>query len=70
MVEKDNPTKTKSYAFAVRIVKLHQYLNSEKKEFDLSKQVTKEWYVYRSKYLGRVCRSKQERLYSKTIHCP
>ena len=39
MVEKDNPIKTKSYAFAVRIVKLRQYLNSEKKEFDLSKQV-------------------------------
>ena len=31
--------KTKSYAFAVRIVKLYQYLNREKKEFVLSKQL-------------------------------
>lgn len=31
--------KSKSYAFAVRIVKLYQFLNSEKKEFVLSKQL-------------------------------
>jgi four helix bundle protein len=31
--------KTKSYAFAVRIVKLHKFLNGEKKEFILSKQL-------------------------------
>jgi four helix bundle protein len=31
--------KDKSYAFAVRIVKLSQYLHTEKKEFVLSKQV-------------------------------
>lgn len=31
--------KNKSYAFAIRIVKLSQYLQSEKKEFILSKQV-------------------------------
>ena len=29
----------KSYAFAIRIVKLCQYLNKEKKEFVLSKQL-------------------------------
>ena len=31
--------KDKSYAFAIRIVKLHQFLCSEKKEFVLSKQL-------------------------------
>lgn len=31
--------KDKSYAFAVRIVKLSQYLQTERKEFVLSKQV-------------------------------
>lgn len=31
--------KTKSYSFAIRIVKLYQFLASEKKEFVLSKQV-------------------------------
>lgn len=31
--------KTKSYLFAIRIVKLYQFLASEKKEFVLSKQV-------------------------------
>lgn len=31
--------KTKSYAFAIRIVRLSQFLQTEKKEFVLSKQV-------------------------------
>ena len=31
--------KDKSYVFAIRIVKLSQYLQSEKKEFVLSKQI-------------------------------
>jgi len=31
--------KNKSYAFAIRIVKLSQYLQSEKREFVLSKQI-------------------------------
>ncbi|UCH91366.1 MAG: four helix bundle protein [Nitrospirota bacterium] len=35
----DNPLKDKSYAFAIRIVKLSQYLRRDKKEFVLSKQV-------------------------------
>ncbi len=34
-----NPLKNKSYAFAVRIVKLSKYLQKEKKEFVLSKQI-------------------------------
>jgi len=35
----DNPLKDKSYEFAIRIVKLSQYLQRDKKEFVLSKQV-------------------------------
>ncbi len=31
--------KEKSYAFAIRIVRLSQYLQSEKKEYVLSKQI-------------------------------
>ena len=38
-MQKKNVIHSKSYAFAVRIVKLGQYLVSEKKEFVLSKQV-------------------------------
>jgi four helix bundle protein len=38
---KDSILKTKSYNFALRIVKLAQYLQSDKKEFILSKQVLK-----------------------------
>ena len=38
-MKKDNVVKTKSFLFAVRIVKLHQFLTSEKKEFVLSKQL-------------------------------
>ncbi len=36
---KDNIILTKSYNFAVRIVKMYQHLSSDKKEYILSKQV-------------------------------
>ncbi|HVX25555.1 MAG TPA: four helix bundle protein [Parafilimonas sp.] len=36
---KENVLKTKSYSFAIRIVKLSQYLQNNKKEFVLSKQI-------------------------------
>ena len=36
---KDNPLKDKSYTFAIRVVKLSQFLQQDKKEFVLSKQV-------------------------------
>lgn len=35
----EGPLKNKSYAFALRIVRLSQYLQNERKEFVLSKQV-------------------------------
>ena len=38
---KESVLKDKSYAFAIRIVKLSQLLQSEKKEFVLSKQILK-----------------------------
>lgn len=36
---KENVIQVKSYAFAVRIVKVYQYLCEEKKEYVLSKQL-------------------------------
>jgi four helix bundle protein len=39
MYDKDNIIKEKSYNFALRIIKLYKYLNTEKKEFVLSKQI-------------------------------
>ena len=36
---KDNILKTKSFAFAVRIVRIYQFLGDTKKEFVLSKQL-------------------------------
>ena len=36
---KNNIIKDKSFDFAIRIVRLYQYLNSNKKEFVLSKQL-------------------------------
>jgi len=36
---KNNPLKDKSYQFAIRIVKLSQFLQKDKKEFVLSRQV-------------------------------
>jgi four helix bundle protein len=38
-LKRDNPLSDKSFAFAVRIVKLYKYLCDEKKEFVLSKQL-------------------------------
>lgn len=36
---KNNVIKNKSFDFAIRIVRLYQYLNNDKKEFILSKQL-------------------------------
>lgn len=36
---KENIIKNKSFKFSIRIVKLNQYLQSQKKEFVLSKQL-------------------------------
>jgi len=36
---KENPILVKSFAFAVRVVKLYKYLKKEKKEFTLAKQI-------------------------------
>lgn len=38
-MKNDNLVQLKSYAFAVRVVRACQYLNNEKKEFVLSKQL-------------------------------
>ncbi|WPP53560.1 four helix bundle protein [Catalinimonas niigatensis] len=37
--DKKNPVQEKSFAFAIRIVRLYQYLVKEQKEFVLSKQL-------------------------------
>ena len=39
MSKDEDPLRDKSYSFAIRIVKLARFLQSEKKEFVLSKQV-------------------------------
>ena len=39
MNNKENILKSKSYSFAIRIVKLSQYLQNEKREFVLSKPI-------------------------------
>ncbi len=36
---KENVIKNKSFAFAIRVVKLYQYLQTKKKEYVLSKQL-------------------------------
>jgi four helix bundle protein len=38
-MNRPNPVREKSFAFALRIVKLAKYLQTEKKEFVLSKQI-------------------------------
>lgn len=38
-MKKENNLYDKAYAFAIRIIKAHQHLNSEKREFVLSKQL-------------------------------
>jgi four helix bundle protein len=38
-MKEGNVTYEKAYAFAVRIIRLYQYLKAEKKEFDLARQL-------------------------------
>ena len=38
-IEKENIILTKTYDFAIKIVRLYQFLCKEKKEFELSKQI-------------------------------
>ena len=40
---KDNTILRKSLAFSVRIVNLHKYLSSQKKEYILSRQICKHY---------------------------
>lgn len=40
-MKSDNPVKDKSYAFALRVVKLYRYLCEDKKEYVLSKQIVR-----------------------------
>jgi len=40
-MKSDNIIRDKSYNIAIRIINLHKYLNSNKKEFILSKQILK-----------------------------
>ena len=39
MKKRESVLRDKSYKFAIRIVKLSQYLKQEKKEFDITKQI-------------------------------
>lgn len=39
IIDNNNPIATKSKAFALRIIKLYQFLSDEKKEYVLSKQI-------------------------------
>ncbi|KRD59303.1 four helix bundle protein [Flavobacterium sp. Root935] len=39
LIMKNNIVKNKSFEFAIRIVKIYQYLSNDKKEFILSKQL-------------------------------
>ena len=38
-MESENIVQQKSYNYAIRIIKLYQYLAAEKKEYELSKQI-------------------------------
>ena len=40
-MKNDNVVQTKSYAFALRIIKIYQYLNDNRKEYVLGKQLLK-----------------------------
>ena len=49
-MKNDNVVQIKSYAFAVRIVKVYQFLSNEKKEFVLSKAASSLWNFNWCKY--------------------
>lgn len=53
----DNVIKSKSFNFAIRVVKLYQFLNQEKKEYLLSKQLLRSGTV-----IGALVREAESRL--------
>ena len=66
---KENVVKQKSFAFALRVVKLAKYLQGEKKEFVLSKQVLRSGTAIGALVReARTCR-KQSRFHSQNEHC-
>ena len=58
----------KSYNFALRMVKLFQFLAAEKKEFVLSKQVLRSGTSIGANMKKQIKRN-QRRIYSQTLHC-
>lgn len=64
-----NTIALKSKAFALRIVKLYQYLTETQKEYILSKQVFKKWNEYWSEYQGRIMWTINGRFLDQNVCC-
>jgi hypothetical protein len=48
---KENPILEKSFAFSLRVVRLAKYLNEERREFILSKELLMAW-----THIGKTCK--------------
>ena len=65
---KENLILDKSKAFALRIIKLYDYLRKEKKEFVISKQIVRSGMRYRGKCKGSIFSTIQTCFYCQDEH--
>lgn len=65
----ENVIKDKSFAFAIRIVKLYNYLTNEKKEYVLSKQILRSGTSIGANIREAVV-GQTTHVYRETQHCP
>ena len=61
-MRKDNVVLEKSYALALRMVKLYKYLMDEKKEFVLSKQILRSGIEEMLKLLGSIQKTMKQKI--------
>lgn len=59
---KENVIKAKSFAFALRIVKLYQFLRDEKHEFVLSRQLLKSGTAIGEHWFGKLNRQRARQI--------
>ena len=64
----DNVIVDKSKKFALRIIKVYQYLTTEKKEFILSKTAHTEWDKHRGECEGSCLRTESGRFLREDVY--
>ena len=67
---KNNPVYNKAFSFAISIVNLYKHLTSEKKEYDLSRQLLRSGTSIGANVLGGTASSRVKETSGKNEYCP